>query len=92
MNLPRLGRAPKPVNQATRNPLMQAHYDPSLPFWVATDHAVYGTFDGMHDAARLADLVAENEPCGERVIVTLNGVGVYTRHGEAPITTPVGKR
>jgi hypothetical protein len=83
MHLPRFGRAKKPVDQATINPLMQAHMDTSLPFWVASDHAIWGTFDGMHDAARLADRIAENEPSGERIMVTLNGVSVYTVRGES---------
>jgi len=84
MNLFRRGKAPDPVDQATPHPLMQAHYDPSLPYWVASDHAVWGTFDnggGMANACRLADAVAESEPVGERIMVTLNGVVVYSVRG-----------
>jgi hypothetical protein len=53
---------------------------------------VWGTFDGMHDAARLADRIAEGEPFGERIFVTLNGVAVYTVRGESQTKRMATKR
>ena len=85
MDLFRRGKAPKAdPAPAALHPDMQAHYDPSLPYWVASDHAVWGRFDngnGLANSIALADRVAAQQPVGERVYVTLNGVSVYTATG-----------
>jgi hypothetical protein len=62
---------------------MQAHYDPSLPYWVATDHAVWGTFQHAKDALFYADEVVRSQPFGERVIVTAmkSGSTIWSRSG-----------
>lgn len=92
MNLSRFGRASKPQPMASLNPLMQAHYDTDLPVWVASDHAVFGTFSDLKDGIELAERIAPGEPAGERIIVTLNGVSIHTVRGSGPIGNPASKR
>lgn len=86
MRLPRFGKRPNPEPQARLHPLMQAHYDPSLPYWVASDHAIWGTFDDAEAAITTAEAVAMVEPIGERVLVTFVGIGVYTTFGRNSAT------
>jgi predicted TIM-barrel fold metal-dependent hydrolase len=76
------GKAPKPESLA--HPLMQAHLQMDLPFVVATDHAIWGTFPEFHLATHLADQVAQVEPYGERITVLLHGKIVYAIPGQAP--------
>lgn len=90
MNLFRRGKPATPM--ATLNPLMQAHYDPDLPVWVSSDHAVFGTFSDLKDGMELAERVAPGEPHGERIIVTLNGISIHTVRGSGPIGNPASKR
>jgi hypothetical protein len=91
MHLPRLGRPRKPTRepmaQVHPHPLMQAHWDGSLPYWVASDHAIWGTFDNIEDAVALADEVAKTQPMGERILVTYFGIGSYTTTGHNRATT-----
>lgn len=92
MRLPRFGKHPDPEPQARLHPLMQAHYDPTLPVWVASDHAIWGTFDDVADGVLLADRIGPSEPVGVRTVVTVMGVSIYQVPGEAPATTRAAQR
>jgi hypothetical protein len=77
-------KAPKPG--PTNRPLMQGHLDMTLPFIVATDAAIWGTFPEFHLATSLADRIAEVEPYGSRILVMLHGKQVYAVPGQASIS------
>jgi hypothetical protein len=59
-----------PEPHAAPHPLMQASIDFTRPFIVATDHAVWGTFDSLEDATRRWHDVMDAETVGERVAIT----------------------
>ena len=65
-------------HRATPGPLMQPNPDMSLPYVVATDHAIWGTHLVANGAAYHADRVALTQPFGERVIVTLRDIPIYS--------------
>ena len=77
MNIFQHRAVPKPVT-IPRPPLMQVQPDMSLPYVVATDHAIWGTFKSGLRAAVHADRVALTQPFGERVIVTLDSMPIYS--------------
>jgi hypothetical protein len=53
----------------------------SLPYVVATDHAIWSTHAVPNAAAYAADRVALTQPFGERVIVTIKGTPIYSTIG-----------
>jgi hypothetical protein len=86
-------RAPKPEDKPTAShPLMQAHLQMDLPFTVATDHAIWGTFAEFHPATNLANAIAQVEPYGERIAVLLHGKTVYALPGQAAISGAAVRR